>query len=262
MVVRTDEPQNPTSGRRLRDDAPRQRRAKRALRLNVELLRTLLGINAGDRVLDLSGRTDDDDMRALSRIVGPAGAVYGLVPAGHTTDEHPPGSNRRMFVGEPDTLPFPHHRFDACLGVQVLENLDSPGRAIDEMVRVCVRGGHIVVSELDWRTLLIDDEDATAAIRDGCAARVASPHVGGSLVSMFVDRGVRDVLVLPTTLCFRRLPEAEDCLGLLEALGYACARERLDEAGATALRRRMEAADAAGAFFASITGFVVAGTTR
>ncbi len=263
MVVRTDEASTPTSGHLTGSDAIDPGRRARTLSPKHELLATLLGVGPGDRVLDVGCRANDD-IRALSRIVGPAGSVYGLVPSGLSYVERPPGSNRRLFAGEPETLPFPHHRFDACLAVQVLEDLPSPSRAIDEMVRVGVRGSRIVVSELDWRTLVIGDEDPSAAtaLSDGCSARLMSPHVGGSLVSMFVDRGMRDVVAVPITTCFRRLPQAEECLGLLEGLSVACAQGRLDPVGAHALSRRLEAADAAGAFFASITGFVVAGTTR
>lgn len=265
MVVRAGakpsvEPPPPPPSR----GGPAPPRGRRALDpLQAELLAEHLELDPGHRVLSVGG-CSEDELAGLSSLVGPAGCVYDLVPGARAASTCPPSSNRRRFVGEPETLPFPPHRFDACFATEMLQDLPSPARALDEMVRVCTSGGRIVVGELDWGTLVVGDDDraATSALRDGCCAGIASPYVGGSLVAMLVNRGVRNVVAIPTSAGCRRLPEAEDRLGLAAGLDRACASGRLDRPAARALRRRLEAADAAGGFFASVTGFLVTGTTR
>jgi len=59
------------------------------------------------------------------------------------------GVHLDMVMGSGDRLPFKNDSFDLVLSVTALEFFKSPERAAAEMVRVCRRGGRVVVGVLN-----------------------------------------------------------------------------------------------------------------
>lgn len=58
----------------------------------------------------------------------------------------PPSHDRcRLRQGSATELPFPAESFDVVVCYQCLEHVPDPGRALDEMARVCCRGGIIAI---------------------------------------------------------------------------------------------------------------------
>jgi SAM-dependent methyltransferase len=238
-----------------------------ALRAFKQLGYELLGLAAGSRVLDVGCGTGED-VRGLAQAVGPTGVVYGVDVAPDVVDGAervaPEATNTRFVVADALGLPFPAGRFDAVHAHRVLQEVSDASRGVDEMLRVCTAGGRIVLGEVDWDTLVVADGDTSAvgALREGCRQRFPSPRIGSQLATMLVERGCRDVMVVPTAATYRCLMTAERDLELLDGLVRARDAGDITDAAALALRRRLEGVDAANGFFASLTGFIVAATKQ
>jgi SAM-dependent methyltransferase len=54
-----------------------------------------------------------------------------------------------------ERLPFPDSSFGACRADRVLQHLDEPVRALEEMIRVTQSGGRVVIADPDQETLAI-----------------------------------------------------------------------------------------------------------
>lgn len=208
-----------------------------------------LGLGAGHRVLDVGCGTGED-VAALAAIVQPSGVAVGIDASSAMIAE---GRRRAvssvLLVADAHHLPFDDEWFDRCRADRTLMHVADVDLALAEMVRVTRSGGRIVVSEPDWETLAIDAEDRGLARR--LANTICDSHrngwIGRQLVGRLKERGLVEITVDPITLVMTDRHVADHVFGLGSAI-----QDRELEAD---LDRR----SASGRFFASLTGFIVAG---
>ena len=103
-----------------------------------------LGINAGDRVLDIAAGTGTSSA-AIARAGARVTALDfspGMVAVGR--QRHP---EIEFVEGDAQQLPFDDASFDAVTISFGLRNVNDPHRALAEMRRVLVPGGRVVICE-------------------------------------------------------------------------------------------------------------------
>lgn len=225
----------------------------------------LLDLHAGDLVLDVGCGTGDD-VRALAAAVGPAGRAIGIDRSATmvaTARERSDASSRaaRFLVADACRLCFPDATFDACRADRVLQHLDDPRRALEEMVRLTRPRGRIVVSEPDWEAIIVDapDQSVTQRVLQLRRKRIAQPHIGRLLPALFRELGLADVAVVPNTAVLDRYDDVEKLLGLRETAVRARWDGLITAVQAEAWLASLAAADRAGSFFATFTIFTVKG---
>jgi SAM-dependent methyltransferase len=126
-----------------------------AFRLQVNLMKRLVGLKPGDRLLDVGCGTG----RHLLAFKREGAAVTGLDVSREVLDEAARRLGRRsdLHCGRAEDLPFNDNEFDVVTMFNCLEGTDAPDQALDEAFRVagrCVFVGVInalSLSGLGWR---------------------------------------------------------------------------------------------------------------
>ncbi|MGI5467606.1 methyltransferase domain-containing protein [Streptomyces sp. CA-132043] len=221
---------------------------------------------SGKKVLEIGSGTGDD-ARELARLVGPEGRVVGTDVSAAMVDE----ARRRSAQG-PDLpvgfsiedmrkMTFADASFDATTAKLVRQHCDDLDAADDELMRVTRPGGRIAVFDYDFDTLTVDHPDRTRtreAVHCFCDGH-RNGWNGRALGRRFLERGLREVSLTPYTVrmpfpFFRRSMEGR--LGQAQASGaLSWSIEEIADWWAP-----LTEAEQRGWFFASITGFVLAGT--
>lgn len=93
---------------------------------------TALGIQAGDKVLDIGG--GHSPLPEATIVV-----EYNLT-SGHDRDGHSIPLDPRYVEGDAQALPFPDQTFDFAYATHVFEHVRDPAKACTEMARVAPRG--------------------------------------------------------------------------------------------------------------------------
>jgi SAM-dependent methyltransferase len=221
----------------------------------------LLEPRPGARLLEVGCGTGDDAV-ALAARVAPGGRVVGVDHSRTMLDEarrRHPGARAVEFVQSDVTrLDLPDGAFDGCRVERTLQHVERPDRAVAEMARVLRSGGRLVAAEPDWGTLVIAGPAPGTGRRVAAAAAapIRSPDVGARLRGLAVGAGLVDVEVAARTMVLTDLAAAAVVLDLPAAL--ARVRAEAPQA-ADAWAREAAEAEAAGAFLAAITGFMVCG---
>ena len=208
-----------------------------------------LGLGTGDRVLDVGCGTGDD-VAALTAIVQPTGIAVGIDASRAMIAE---GRRRAvssvLLVADAHRLPFDDEWFDCCRADRTLMHVDDVDLVLAEMVRVTRSGGRIVVSEPDWETLAIDAEDR--ALTRQLANTICDSHrngwIGRQLVGRLKERGLVEITMDPVTLVMTDRRVAHHVFGLGSVIQHPELEADLDRRSTS------------GRFFASLTGFIVAG---
>ncbi|WP_250445273.1 methyltransferase domain-containing protein [Actinotalea sp. C106] len=181
--------------------------------------RRALDLHAGLEVVDI-GCGPGTDLRALADAVGPTGSVIGvdrdprmLERAGSVAD----GAVIKVRQGDVHDLPLADATVDRARTDRVLQHVDDPRRAIDEVRRVLRPGGRAVFAEPDWDTLAIAAEQVDASHRFRDHVRdvvVRNGHIGRQLAghAHAVGLHVRSVDVVPGV--FRDFALADTILGI------------------------------------------------
>ena len=119
-----------------------------------------------DRVLDVAGGTG-----ALADALLPRVGSITVSDVSESMLAHV-GEGVRTLVARAEQLPIPDGSFDLVVCVHALHHIDRPVRAIDEMARVLVPGGRLVLEDF------IADDDRGSALRWEEAERLRDPdHV-------------------------------------------------------------------------------------
>lgn len=176
-----------------------------SVRICKAKMSSLLDVSEGETVLDI-GCGLGHDVRSLAQKAGSRGRVIGVDQSQAMIDEARKRTNNGLplefRVADACQLDFADETFDACRAERVLMHLAEPQRAIDEMVRVTRRGGRLVVFDLDWQTLSINNNDQrmTRSIAQLMCEQINNGRVGRELNELFTAARLAEIVVMPQTL--------------------------------------------------------------
>ena len=223
----------------------------------------LLAAGPGSRLLEV-GCGLGDDAATLAKRVAPGGSVVAVDGSQAMVDaarqRHGDIAGLSFENADATQLPYEEATFDGCRIDRVLQHIADPAAAIREMVRVLRPGGVLVAFDNDWETLTIDatDRALTRAILNTWCDRFPSGWIGRRLVRCSSTPGsaassrIRR-LSSPATWASPTVSSVSSQLsGLVDA-------EIISADDADRWIGELRAADAAGRFFMSYTGFLVSG---
>jgi ubiquinone/menaquinone biosynthesis C-methylase UbiE len=225
----------------------------------------LLAAAPGSTILEV-GCGLGDDAAALARRVAPGGSVVAVDGSETMVDaarrRHGDVAGLSFDIADATRLPFGDATFDGCRIDRVLQHVGDPAAAVRDMARVLRPGGVLVAFDSDWETLTIDSADKalTRTVLNAWCDRFPSGWIGRRMFALFLDAGLEDVETHPKTLICSDLGIAD------QVFSFFATADALVDAGAVSAgdadrwKDELRAADAAGRFFASYTGFLVTGT--
>ncbi|MCB9741018.1 MAG: methyltransferase domain-containing protein [Alphaproteobacteria bacterium] len=244
-------------------DTVRQMQAAAAYKQrSLELARPAPGM----RAVDVGCGTGDDAAR-LAELVGPEGAVLGLDFSQAMVDEAQKrwaggGLALQFRVGDIRALDLDDDSVHIARADRVLQHLQEPGAAVDELIRVTRPGGRVVVADPDWGTYIIDTprDEAAQRYHAFAAGQATTPWSGRMLYGLLRARGLAEVTVEAHVATFLDYGVLER-MGNLDA-GFVAAVEAgaMNEAEVRALKEALLQRQAEGRFFAALTVFTAAGT--
>ncbi|HEV8306575.1 MAG TPA: methyltransferase domain-containing protein [Methylomirabilota bacterium] len=219
----------------------------------------------GDHVLDVGCGTGEDALEIARRV--PGVAVIGV----DVGEEKIAEARRRSLgvprpvdfrVGDAYRLPFEAASFDACRADKVFHHLDDPAKALAEMIRVARSGARIVVSDVDYDTLIVEapDRALTRRILSYHCDRMPSGAIGRRLPQLFQGGGLGAVEVFPTAVTVSELDDS--VLKLRDKAEAAATAGVVSAAEAARWLASLEDADRAGGFLCAVTVFTVRGRLR
>ena len=159
--------------------------------------REQLALVPGERLLDV-GCGPGDVLIELSSMVSPTGSALGLdVSDAMVTRARlraaKAGATVEFRVADASALPVSSGTIDACRTERMLQWVPDIDRAASELVRVLRPGGRLVVTDTDWRSLLLDlpEQDLTEPVMRAMESqRGPGFGVGARLLNMFRDLGL------------------------------------------------------------------------
>ena len=229
-----------------------------------------LNLQPGNAVLDV-GCGLGEEVLALSEIVGPDGRAVGLDNSQTMIDEARRRASGRglpveYIVGTAYDLPFEAETFDACREELMLQHLRDPAAAIREMVRVTRSGGRVAATDPDWELWVVDapDESAFRRLRtqavDSDRGGEGNKSVGRQLYRLFGEAGLQDLVVIPISIPYTDLSQANAIIGVLDIADRARNEGVVTEHERMCWHQWLSEADAKGQFFSALGGFTVVGT--
>jgi SAM-dependent methyltransferase len=225
----------------------------------------LLGLRAGDHVLDLGCGTGED-VAALAPRVGSGGRAVGVDVSATMIAE----AQRRTagmglpveFVrGDAHHLDFPDGAFDGCRAERLLQHASDPQAVLAEMARVAKPGARIVVWESELEMLVFDAPDRAVSrtmahfICDG----FRNGAIGHQLYRRFRETGLVDVEARLLGRAMTDFALVESAFDLRASARRAADAGMLTDAQAAGWVASLKEADRAGTFFCAVAGFLVSG---
>jgi ubiquinone/menaquinone biosynthesis C-methylase UbiE len=227
-----------------------------------EIRRSLIaamGDLTGKRVLDVGCGTGDD----TRELVGLAGSVVGTdLSEAMLAEARRRGGDVEFRREDVHDLSFQDASFDCVRVKLVRQHSPDIDRCDDELVRVLRPGGRLAVFDYDFATLTLDhpDRQTTRAIVRHWVDNHREGWSGRQLLRRFTTRGLTDVSITPHTVLMPYEFFRSSMEGTLSSAVESGALE-MTASDAAAWWRPLAEAEAAGHFFAGLTGFVL-GATR
>ncbi len=224
----------------------------------------LLELHAGARLLDVGCGTGDD-VRALSGLVAPGGHSVGVDANSELIDEaRRRGSGdgvAQFLVADAQRLPFADAEFDAVRTDRVLQHVQDPSGVLLEMARVTKPKGRVMAVEPEWGTLVIDCEERhlTRKIENVWYDLIRNGWIGRHLRALFIDVGLVEVEVRPTTLLMPTLAIADQILGLEANMDRVSRQTGVSSDSLQLWLGALRRSDETGRFFGALTAFAVIG---
>lgn len=220
----------------------------------------LLDLKPGQIVLDLGSGTGED-AQELAKLTLP-GKVIGVDISRQMVEE---ARKRNVVfrglvsyqVQDALNLDFNDSTFDRCRVDRVLQHIARPADVLKEIKRVLKKDGLVVVSEPDWRTLVIDSADTFLArtVIDAICARIPNCQMGCLLAGLLVSAGFGELSVVADTLIIQSFSQADNVFGLRSACQQAMEEGKLSQTESAEFIGDLEKREKAGSFFVAMTGF-------
>jgi len=228
----------------------------------------LLGACKGSSVLEVGSGLGFDAI-SLSRIVGSSGRVVALdsslamarAARGKANDLDQP---IEIVLGDARQMAFDDGSFDCSRIDRTLQHTYKPDRVLAEMVRVTRIGGRIVAYEPDWGTFAISSSNRliTRKLVDFWCDNFKSGWIGRDLYKHFLNLGLEDIKVIPSTLMITDLSLAEKIFDLSRNASRAVDSGLLSSSQAGRWLKDLSDDNLKATFFCSYTGFMAAGRKR
>lgn len=225
-------------------------------------MRDLLEVQSGHVVLDAGCGLGHEALR-LARLVGRNGHVLGVDKSELMIDHareraKQAGVAVEWSVGDITRLDAADGSFDRCRAERVLMYIPDPPAAVAELVRVLKPGGRLVLFELDYGAIVVDDFEApvTRWLDARLPHSVPSGRIGGQLSRLVRKSGLRGVQSVPHPYAVPRSVYERVVAGVLDD---AVAEGALGSEAVERWRSRLPAGEGAGEGFATFLGFIVAG---
>jgi ubiquinone/menaquinone biosynthesis C-methylase UbiE len=235
-----------------------------AVRDYKQLTFTMLGPRAGDQLLDL-GCGNGADAQELAAIVGSTGRVLGVDKSAALIEEARERTRDAQLpvefhVGDAHALAFDDDSFDGCRSDRTFQHLDDPLTALEELVRITRPGGRVVISDVDWETLVVDaSRPLTRMVANALCDDCRQGWIGRELPRLFRKAGLLDIGAVPQTIILTDFALAD----LVFSLRATAARLRqagtASDDDVSAWIDELTAAAEAHTFFSSLSGFIVRG---
>lgn len=197
----------------------------------------------------------------LGELVGPLGTVIGLDDRQSLVDAaNRVASGPVRFERAPlHPLDYPDDEFDYVRSTWTFKPLGDPTTAVKELVRVCRPGGHVVLVDVDARSVTVDapGSEVVEAVTSSVFGPPSRQRAGVELRGHLVRAGCEDVVVSPYVFTHTSL---EDAAGLVPDLDRDLPSRVPHLAGADRERwfEALERADAAGELLVSATAWAAA----
>ncbi len=223
----------------------------------------LLHLHPGESVLDV-GCGAGGVAIAISEITGREGRTIGLDSSEVMVAEarlraRDSGLPAQFVVGDAHSLPFDDDSFDACRADRVLQHLERPLEALQEMARVTRLGGRVLVVDPDYETLVIDVPERVITRKIEAYRRdyeLRNGSLAHQMPRLFRQLGLRDVRVEAQTLI---LHDPRQAFGVAEWAKRAHEKGLLTPDEAAAWEAAFARVVDAGTFLFAVTFFTTVG---
>lgn len=226
---------------------------------------SLLNVQAGHHILDIGCGTGND-VRTLASTVGMSGRVVGVDTSEAMITEawkRSEGSNLPVEyrLGDAHQLDFADNTFDGCRADRTFQHLETPHKALAEMLRVARPEARIVIAEPDWETLVVDASNRalTRSILNFSCDSIHNGWLGRQLPVLFKASGLKNIAVVPQTVIFTDYALANQIFQLQGAVQRAQETGVVSAAEGAHWLNDLNERSQTGRFFSAITGFIVCG---
>jgi ubiquinone/menaquinone biosynthesis C-methylase UbiE len=167
-----------------------------------------------------------------------------------------------VVIADAHRLPFATASFDGVSADRVLQHLDDPEAALDQLVRVLRPGGRLVLADPDYdmQTLEIEDQDlARRVLRYRADVMVRNGASAHRQAGRLVDRRFEEVEVEARTIVVRRPGDVDNVLGLRGWAHHAVGRGYLPASEAERFVRQFDRSVTAGRLTYALTFVLTSG---